>query len=154
MFTMNCPTCGKENESSAQFCGICGTQLSDQPTTANQSDMGSPNHMVGFGEAISLGFKNYINFNGRATRAEYWWWFLFIVVTGVVLGTIDSITGIGTLQSIFNLATLIPGLALGARRLHDIEKSGWWQLLWLAIIVGWIILIIWHSKPGHQGANK
>ena len=151
---MNCPTCGKENESSAQFCGICGTQLSDQPTAANQSDMGSPNHMVGFGEAISLGFKNYINFNGRATRAEYWWWFLFVVVTGVVLGTIDSITGIGTLQSIFNLATLIPGLALGARRLHDIEKSGWWQLLWLAIIVGWIILIIWLSKPGRQGANK
>ena len=139
MFTMNCPTCGKENESSAQFCGICGTQLSDQPTTANQSDMGSPNHMVGFGEAISLGFKNYINFNGRATRAEYWWWFLFIVVTGVVLGTIDSITGIGTLQSIFNLATLIPGLALGARRLHDIGKSGWWQLLWFAIIVGWLL---------------
>ena len=154
MFTMNCPTCGKENESSAQFCGICGTQLSDQPTTANQSDMGSPNHMVGFGEAISLGFKNYINFNGRATRAEYWWWFLFIVVTGVVLGTIDSITGIGTLQSIFNLATLIPGLALGARRLHDIGKSGWWQLLWFAIIVGWIIMIVRYCKPGNQLGNK
>ena len=154
MFTMNCPTCGKENESSAQFCGICGTQLSDQPTAANQSDMGSPNHMVGFGEAISLGFKNYINFNGRATRAEYWWWFLFIVVTGVVLGTIDSITGIGTLQSIFNLATLIPGLALGARRLHDIGKSGWWQLLWFAIIVGWIIMIVWYCKPGNQLGNK
>ena len=154
MFTMNCPTCGKENESSAQFCGICGTQLSDQPTAANQSDMGSPNHMVGFGEAISLGFKNYINFNGRATRAEYWWWFLFIVVTGVVLGTIDSITGIGTLQSIFNLATLIPGLALGARRLHDIGKSGWWQLLWFAIIVGWIIMIVRYCKPGNQLGNK
>ena len=154
MFTMNCPTCGKENESSAQFCGICGTQLSDQPTTANQSDMGSPNHMVGFGDAISLGFKNYINFNGRATRAEYWWWFLFIVVTGVVLGTIDSITGINALQSIFNLATLIPGLALGARRLHDIGKSGWWQLLWFAIIVGWIIMIVWYCKPGNQLGNK
>ena len=154
MFTMNCPTCGKENESSAQFCGICGTQLSDQPTAANQSDMGAPNHMVGFGEAISLGFKNYINFNGRATRAEYWWWFLFIVVTGVVLGTIDSITGIGALQNIFNLATLIPGLALGARRLHDIGKSGWWQLLWFAIIVGWIIMIVWYCKPGNQLGNK
>ena len=154
MFTMNCPTCGKENESSAQFCGICGTQLSDQPTAANQSDMGSPNHMVGFGEAISLGFKNYINFNGRATRAEYWWWFLFVVVTGVVLGTIDSITGIGALQNIFNLATLIPGLALGARRLHDIGKSGWWQLLWFAIIVGWIIMIVWYCKPGNQPGNK
>jgi uncharacterized membrane protein YhaH (DUF805 family) len=154
MFTMNCPTCGKENESSAQFCGICGTQLSDHPTAINQDDIDPSSPMVGFGEAISLGFKNYINFNGRATRAEYWWWFLFIVVTGVVLGTIDSITGIGALQNIFNLATLIPGLALGARRLHDIGKSGWWQLLWFAIIVGWIIMIVWYCKPGNQPGNK
>jgi len=151
---MNCPTCGKENESSAQFCGICGSQLSDQPATVSQYDMGSSNPRVGFGEAISLGFKNYINFSGRATRAEYWWWFLFIVVTGVVLAIIDGVTGIGVLLNIFNLATLIPGLALGARRLHDIGKSGWWQLLWLAIIVGWIIMIVWYCKPGNQLGNK
>ena len=151
---MNCPTCGKENESSAQFCGICGSQLSDQPTTVNQYDKGSSNPMVGFSEAIGLGFKNYINFSGRATRAEYWWWFLFIVVTGVVLAIIDGVTGIGVLLNIFNLATLIPGLALGARRLHDIGKSGWWQLLWFAIIVGWIIMIVWYCKPGNQLGNK
>ena len=154
MFTMNCPTCGKENESSAQFCGICGTQLSDQPAPVIDYGVDSSKPMVGFSEAIGLGFKNYLNFGGRATRAEYWWWFLFIVVTGVGLGTIDSITGIGALQNIFNLATLIPGLALGARRLHDIGKSGWWQLLWFAIIVGWIIMIVWYCKPGNQLGNK
>ena len=148
MFTMNCPTCGKENESSAQFCGICGTPLTYQQATGIDYGVDSSKPMVGFSEAIGLGFKNYINFSGRATRAEYWWWCLFLVVTGVVLGTIDSITGIGALQNIFNLATLIPGLALGARRLHDIGKSGWWQLLWFAIIVGWIILIVWHIRPG------
>ena len=151
---MNCPTCGKENESSAQFCGICGTQLTDQQATGIDYGVDSSKPMVGFSEAIGLGFKNYINFSGRATRAEYWWWFLFIAVTGVVLGTIDSITGIGALQNIFNLATLIPGLALGARRLHDIGKSGWWQLLWFAIIVGWIIMIVWYCKPGNQLGNK
>jgi uncharacterized membrane protein YhaH (DUF805 family) len=70
------------------------------------------------------------------------------VLTGVVLSITDSITGIGALQNIFSLATFIPGLALGARRLHDIGKSGWWQLLWFAIIVGWIILIVWHIRPG------
>ena len=154
MFTMNCPTCGKENESSAQFCGICGSQLSDQQTTSIEYGVDSSKPMVGFGEAISLGFKNYINFSGRATRAEYWWWCLFLVVTGVGLSIIDSITGIGTLQNIFNLATFIPGLALGARRLHDIGKSGWWQLLWFAILVGWIILIVWYCKPGNQLGNK
>ena len=151
---MNCPTCGKENEPSAQFCGICGSPLTDQLATGIDYGVDSSKPMVGFSEAISLGFKNYINFNGRATRAEYWWWFLFIVVTGVVLATIDSITGIGALQNIFNLATLIPGLALGARRLHDIGKSGWWQLLWFAIIVGWIIMIVWYCKPGNQLGNK
>ncbi len=151
---MNCPTCGKENEPSAQFCGICGSPLTGQQATGIDYGVDSSKPMVGFSEAISLGFKNYINFNGRATRAEYWWWFLFIVVTGVVLATIDSITGIGALQNIFNLATLIPGLALGARRLHDIGKSGWWQLLWFAIIVGWIIMIVWYCKPGNQLGNK
>jgi len=151
---MNCPTCGKENESSAQFCGICGSQLSDQQTTSIEYGVDSSKPMVGFGEAISLGFKNYINFSSRATRAEYWWWCLFLVVTGVGLSIIDSITGIGTLQNIFNLATFIPGLALGARRLHDIGKSGWWQLLWFAILVGWIILIVWYCKPGNQLGNK
>ena len=151
---MNCPTCGKENEPSAQFCGICGSPLTDPQATGIDYGVDSSKPMVGFSEAISLGFKNYINFNGRATRAEYWWWVLFIVVTGVVLATIDSITGIGALQNIFNLATLIPGLALGARRLHDIGKSGWWQLLWFAIIVGWIIMIVWYCKPGNQLGNK
>ena len=151
---MNCPTCGKENEPSAQFCGECGSQLSGQQATASQYGVDSSKPMVGFSEAIGLGFKNYINFSGRATRAEYWWWFLFLVVAGVVLGIIDGVTGIGVLRNTFNLATIIPSLALGARRLHDIGKSGWWQLLLFAIIVGWIILIVWYCKPGNQLGNK
>ena len=151
---MNCPTCGKENEPSAQFCGICGSPLTDQQATGIDYGVDSSKPMVGFSEAISLGFKNYINFSGRATRAEYWWWFLFLVVAGVVLGIIDGVTGIGVLRNTFNLATIIPSLALGARRLHDIGKSGWWQLLLFAIIVGWIILIVWYCKPGNQLGNK
>ena len=76
------------------------------------------------------------------------------MVAGVVLGIIDGVTGIGVLRNTFNLATIIPSLALGARRLHDIGKSGWWQLLLFAIIVGWIILIVWYCKPGNQLGNK
>ena len=150
---MECKTCGKENDSSAKFCGVCGTQLIEDSIDFDPQNIGSENPMIGFGAAIQLGFKNYINFRGRATRAEYWWWFLFVFLGGVVTGIIDAF-GIGVTQSIFNLAIFIPGLALGARRLHDIGKSGWWQLLWFVILIGWIILIIWCIKQGNRGPNS
>ena len=67
---------------------------------------------------------------------------------------LDTIIGVGVLDSLFTLLILIPGLALGARRLHDIGKSGWWQLLWFAIIVGWVILIIWNIRDSDQAPNS
>ncbi len=153
MRIMNCQTCGKENESSAKFCGVCGTQLIEDSANTDPQNIGPENSMVGFGEAIGLGFKNYVNFRGRATRAEYWWWALFLFLGGFVTGIIDSL-GIGVTQALFNLATFLPGIAIGARRLHDIGKSGWWQLLWFAILVGWIILIIWSIRQGDREPNK
>ena len=98
MSSMKCETCGKENESSAKFCGICGSQLIEDSVNFNPQSIGAENPMVGFTEAISLGFKNYINFRGRATRAEYWWWFLFVFLGGVVTGIIDSF-GIESLRA-------------------------------------------------------
>ena len=149
---MKCKICGKENEPSAKFCGVCGAQIIEDSVNFHPQSIGAENPMVGFTEAISLGFKNYINFGGRATRAEYWWWFLFVFLGGVVTGIVDSF-GIGVTQGLFTLATLLPGLALGARRLHDIGKSGWWQLLWLVILVGWIILIVWCIRRGNREPN-
>ncbi|MQF68215.1 DUF805 domain-containing protein [SAR202 cluster bacterium AD-802-K11_MRT_200m] len=108
--------------------------------------------MVGFIQAISLGFSNYFNFQGRATRAEYWWWALFIVIADGLVNFIDSILGTGFIGMLFGLAILIPGLALGARRLHDIGKSGWWLLLWIAILPG-IILLVWAIRQGNRGQN-
>jgi uncharacterized membrane protein YhaH (DUF805 family) len=161
MVSMSCPTCGKENKATAIFCGLCGTQLAEKSVVINSQTTGSENPIVGFDEAISLGFKNYFNFRTRATRAEYWWWALFSTLTNLVLSVVDTLTGTmgmfgesGLLSGFFELAILFPSLALGARRLHDIGKSGWWQLLWLAIIVGWIILIVWAIKQGNQGPNK
>ena len=147
---MNCPTCGSETESGAQFCGICGTDL-----TSGEVAAGSEQPMVSFGESISRVFSNYFNFSGRATRAENWWWVLFTIAGVVALTIVENVAGIPTLLSgIFRLATLIPSLAVGARRLHDINKSGWWQLLWFAILIGWIILIVWAIKQGDRGPNK
>ena len=73
----------------------------------------------------------------------------------VALSIVENIAGIPTvLSGIFCLATLMPSLALVARRLHDINRSGWWQLLWFAILIGWIILMVWTIKQGVKGPNK
>jgi uncharacterized membrane protein YhaH (DUF805 family) len=147
---MNCPTCGNETESGAQFCGICGTDLA-----SGKIAVGSEQPMVSFGESIGRGFSNYFNFSGRATRAENWWWVLFTIVSLMALTIVETVSGLpNVLSGIFRLATLIPSLAVGARRLHDINKSGWWLLLMFAILIGWIILIVWAIKQGDREPNK
>ena len=95
--------------------------------------------------AVIQGFRKYVVFGGRATRAEFWWWVLFIFIGGIVLSVIDRIIGLlgvwehGPLETLFSLATLLPGLAVTARRLHDIGKTGWWQLAWYVIpFIAWL----------------
>ncbi len=104
---------------------------------------------VGFGEAVQLFFKNYTNFKARSTRSEYWWWCLAAIIAGVVLNIIGAIVGstVGNvLSGIWGLATLIPGIAIVIRRLHDIGKSGWWILIGLIPLAGAIILIVFAVK--------
>ena len=117
--------------------------------------------MVSFSEAISLGFKRYLDFNGRSSRAEVWWFVLFLWVATIILIIVDALTGTynvaagrGLLSGLFGLATLIPSITLGARRLHDINRTGWWQLLWFLPVIGWIILIVWAIFRGDEGDNK
>jgi uncharacterized membrane protein YhaH (DUF805 family) len=107
--------------------------------------------MVSFPDAIRLGFQHYFDFRSRSTRAEYWWWLLFVILTQQALNVVNIRIGI-----LFGLAVLIPGLALGTRRLHDINKSGWWLLMWFGIflIAPVIVLIVWHTKPSDEGTNK
>jgi uncharacterized membrane protein YhaH (DUF805 family) len=90
-----------------------------------------------FFDAIKTCFRKYATFDGTASRSEYWWFMLFLCLTAFCLGMFSR-----TLQSAFNVATLLPSLAAGARRLHDTDRSGWWQLLVLIPLVGWIILIV------------
>ena len=109
--------------------------------------------MVSFPQAINLGFKNYFKFSGRATRAECWWWVLFTVLAGIVLAVVDTLTGTmgmfgdsGLLGGLFELGVIVPSLALGVRRLHDINRTGWWLLLVfgffpIAAIGGGILLV-------------
>lgn len=98
-----------------------------------------------FTESISTCFRKYATFDGTASRSEYWWFFLFLVLAAAILSLASD-----TLTAIFNLATIIPSLAAGARRLHDTDRSGWWQLLYFIPVIGWIALIVLlaqESKP-------
>lgn len=90
-----------------------------------------------FQESIRTCFQKYVVFDGRATRSEYWWFVLFTFLASLALGFVSDL-----LSSLFSLAVLLPSLAVGARRLHDIDKSAWWLLLWLVPIIGWIVLIV------------
>jgi uncharacterized membrane protein YhaH (DUF805 family) len=109
--------------------------------------------MVSFIDAIKLGFRNYFKFSERSTRAEFWWWALFYQISSIVLTVFGEVVGAGPLAMLFFLAILIPSFALAVRRLHDINRSGWWLLLWFAIFIGWIVLLVWAIRKGDQGPN-
>jgi uncharacterized membrane protein YhaH (DUF805 family) len=115
---------------------------------------------MGFKDAISSGFRNYIGFSGRAARSEYWYWVLFILLLQIMAWLIDmtlfgfNTTGVNPIGVLVSLATFLPGLALSVRRLHDIDRLGWWVLLGLIPVIGWIVLIYWACLRGTVGANR
>ena len=111
---------------------------------------------MNFGQSISTCMGKYGTFSGRASRGEYWWFYLFIILMSwgsEIVGA--AIFPFGNpmadiLSGIVSLVFLIPVIAAGSRRLHDIGKSGWWQLLYIIPIIGWILLIVWlatNTKP-------
>jgi uncharacterized membrane protein YhaH (DUF805 family) len=101
-----------------------------------------------FRQAITAAFSNASNFSGRSGRSEYWYWVGF-----VVMGTIAAGIAIPLLGSIFILVTLLPSLAVAARRLHDIDRTGWWVLLWFTGI-GSFVVLYWGCCSGTPGPNR
>jgi uncharacterized membrane protein YhaH (DUF805 family) len=97
---------------------------------------------MNFSQAVSSCLRKYVDFSGRAGRPEFWWFFLFQIVVMVVTGFMSDI-----LNGLAALALLLPGLAVGARRLHDIGKSAWFLLLGLIPILGFLILLYWFVQP-------
>jgi len=112
-----------------------------------------------FQQSIKVCFQKYSTFEGRAARSEYWWFVLFILLISIATNVLDLVmfTGlareIGVISLLIILATLLPELAVTTRRLHDVNRSGWWQLLWLVPILGWIPLIYWTVIRGTDGPN-
>jgi len=111
---------------------------------------------MGFTEAISSGFRNYVNFSSRAARSEFWFWMLFNFLVGVVTAVIDYVLfpgSVSPLNSLASLALFLPNLAVSVRRLHDIDRTGWWVLIALTLI-GIILLIVWNCTRGTIGPNR
>lgn len=92
----------------------------------------------------------YAEFTGRATRRQFWMYILFYLIFYIVTVVIDSILGIGLISTLYSLGLLIPSLAIGCRRLHDINMSGWWQLLMLIPILGTLVLIYFYVQPSRE----
>ena len=103
--------------------------------------------------------EKYADFSGRAPRAEYWWYALAIVVAALVLSVIESMTGLkgmvfgiyGPLTALLWLATIVPGIAVGVRRLHDTNRSGWWLLLFVPYMII-TIMMARAAASGNMGA--
>ena len=100
-------------------------------------------------DAIKACFAKYADFNGRAKMPEFWWFTLFCFATAIVLEFVNSYV-----YWAFSIATFLPSIAVGARRLHDTNKSGWLQLIWIIPILGWIYMIYLLVQDGDAGDNQ
>jgi len=99
--------------------------------------------------------ERYAKFDGRAGRAEYWWFFLATLIIGIAINVLTAISSAFYILSfIYFIAVLVPSLAVAIRRLHDTNKSGWFLLLALIPIVGFIVLIVFLATPGEPGPNN
>ena len=113
-----------------------------------------------FKEALSSVFSKYATFEGRARRSEYWYFILFTVIVNAVLNMLVPVAQGSHFQwiftgasGLFSLATLIPGLAVNWRRMHDIGKSGAWYFIILVPLVGSILYLVWCCRDSQPGDN-
>ncbi|OYW81621.1 MAG: hypothetical protein B7Z26_04860 [Asticcacaulis sp. 32-58-5] len=107
---------------------------------------------MGMGDAIVVCLRKYLDFKGRATRSEFWWFYLFNVLVNIIAGLLAAITDVDAFGAA-SYAFIIPSFAVGARRLHDINRSGWWQLLSFGF--GILVLIyLWAQPPQNDLEDK
>ncbi len=104
---------------------------------------------MNFPTAITTCFSKFATFSGRATRSEFWWFYLFtLLISWFAQMAVGS-----TVAGVVSLVFILPLWAAGARRLHDIGRTGWWQLIAFTII-GIIVLIVWYATDSEKAANQ
>ena len=129
---------------------------------------------MNFQQAIVSGFKKYVQFSGRASRSEFWYWTLFVIIgSGIasllgavvneIMAQMDSMPaslvalaelGQSMVHLGFGIGIILPSMAVTARRLHDINKSGWCWFVCLIPLIGVIVLFVWYCKKGDGGENR
>ena len=108
---------------------------------------------MSFTEAIKTCFKKYADFSGRARRSEYWFWALFTGIVGAAAVVIEG-SDSTVLSAIVSLAFFIPNLAVAVRRMHDVGKSGWYLLMSLSPLIGWIFVLVQLCTDSVPGPNQ
>jgi uncharacterized membrane protein YhaH (DUF805 family) len=94
-------------------------------------------------------FRKYADFSGRAHRKQYWMFVLIYSIVYIALAVIDGVLGTLWLTSIFSLIILVPSISIGARRLHDTGRTGWWQLIYIVPLIGLIVMLVFLSQDSH-----
>jgi uncharacterized membrane protein YhaH (DUF805 family) len=160
-----CPYCREPIIAGALKCRHCQSDLTGSTSSAGAADRttSTTNHQQGelaprsIPEAVRRCLRKYFDFDGRATRLEYWSLQLFMIVFGMTLSFFALSNGLqqfaGALSLVFNLALLLPWLGAAVRRLHDVNRSGAWILLLLTII-GLIPVTYWLVRKGDAGPNR
>jgi uncharacterized membrane protein YhaH (DUF805 family) len=109
---------------------------------------------MSFTQAVRQCFSKYATFTGRAGRRELWYFILFLVLSQFVAAVLDYGLGVTLFEPAVGLGTLLPGLAVEIRRLHDLGRSGWWLLLGLIPVIGGIVLLVWFCRRGEPTPNQ
>lgn len=139
----------KTSTSGTNACKVFGKRIK------KRLKMYTGGNLMSYLEAVKSGFSNYVKFNGRASRSEFWWFYLFVVIVSFLVNVIIGLTGLPTLISLLVwLGLLLPLLGLYFRRLHDADHTAWWLLISLIPVVGFIVLIVFLATPGSAGDNR
>jgi len=111
---------------------------------------------VSFGDAVRSGFDHYTKFEGRASRSAFWWWVLFQIIVEFVAAILDYaiFSNLGVFYGLTALALLLPSFSVSIRRLHDTDRTGWWLLIYLIPVIGFIVLLVFFLTDSDTGPNR